>query len=145
MRFKERTDIAVRMLMQLALLKGRKISIDDLVEFDVGHRSQIVAAIQELRKAGMVASSSGRNGGIWIARDPSTINIADVIQMFETDFHLTKCFSDPESCDSFPDCRFKVVLEEALECFFGSLRKTTVADLVPDVDVGRQSVSIPDD
>lgn len=135
MRFTERTDIAVRMLMQLALLKGRKISIDELVDCDVGHRSQIVAAIQELRKAGMIASASGRNGGIWIAQDPATIHIADIIQMFESDFHLTKCFSDPEACDFYPNCRFRSVLDEALERFFEPLRKTTVADLVRDTDV----------
>lgn len=145
MRFTERTDIAVRMLMQLALLKGQKISIDDLVECDVGHRSQIVAAIQELRKAGMIASASGRNGGVWIARNPSTIQLADVIQMFESDFHLTKCFSDSECCDFYPDCRFRFVLDEALERFFEPLRKTTVADLVRDVDVRNRSVSTPDE
>lgn len=145
MRFTERTDVAVRMLMQLALLKGQKISIDDLVEFGVGHRSQIVAAIQDLRKAGMVASASGRKGGIWIARDPSTINVAEIIQMFESDFHLTKCFSDPKSCDFYPECRFRGVLDEALEGFFEPLRKTTVEDLVQDADVRTSFCSLRDD
>ncbi|WP_420415387.1 Rrf2 family transcriptional regulator [Roseibium sp.] len=63
MRLTERTDIAVRILMHLAILKGQKISIDDLVDNYIGHRSQVIAAVQELRKAGMIASSTGRKGG----------------------------------------------------------------------------------
>lgn len=71
MRLTERTDIAVRILMHLAILRGRKISIDDLVDNYIGHRSQVIAAVQELRKAGMIASSTGRNGGIWLYKNPA--------------------------------------------------------------------------
>jgi len=134
MRFTERTDIAVKILIHLALLKGAKISIDDLVERYIGHRSQVVAAVQELRKAGMIASTPGRRGGIWISKPPEKIFLAEVIRMFETDFCLVKCFSDPNACNIFHCCRFKDVLERSLEEFFAPLEKTSIGDLVKDLD-----------
>lgn len=134
MRFTERTDIAVKILIHLSLLKGAKISIDDLVERYIGHRSQVVAAVQELRKAGMIASSPGRRGGIWINRPPEKISLAEVIRMFETDFCLVKCFGDPSSCSIFHCCKFKEVLDVALDQFFTPLETTSIADLVKDLD-----------
>ncbi|WP_346897198.1 Rrf2 family transcriptional regulator [uncultured Roseibium sp.] len=134
MRFTERTDIAVKILIHLSLLKGEKISIDDLVERYIGHRSQVVAAVQELRKAGMIASIPGRRGGIWINKPPETIFLAEVVRMFETDFCLVKCFSDPSSCSIFHCCKFKEVLKVALDQFFGPLETTSIADLVKDLD-----------
>lgn len=134
MRFTERTDIAVKILIHLTLLKGAKISIDDLVERYIGHRSQVVAAVQELRKAGMIASTPGRRGGIWINRPPEQIFLSEVVRMFETDFCLVKCFSDPSSCSIYHCCKFKEVLEVALEQFFDPLEATSIADLVKDLD-----------
>lgn len=134
MRFTERTDIAVKILIHLSLLKGAKISIDDLVERYIGHRSQVVAAVQELRKAGMIASTPGRRGGIWINKAPEEISLAEVIRMFETDFCLVKCFSDPASCSIFHCCKFKEVLEVSLNQFFAPLETTSIADLVKGLD-----------
>ncbi|WP_417672081.1 RrF2 family transcriptional regulator [Roseibium sp.] len=135
MRFTERTDIAVRILTYLALLRGEKISIDLLVDRFIGHRSQVVAAVQELRKAGMIASTPGRHGGIWICRDPAKIKLAEVVRMFEADFYLTKCMRPEgvcpeEKCTLYDCCRFRHVLEDALVRFFQPFEETTVADLV---------------
>lgn len=134
MRLTERTDIAVRILIHLSLLKGEKISIDDLVERYIGHRSQVVAAVQELRKAGMIASTPGRRGGIWINKDPSEIRLAEVVRMFETDFCLTRCFSDPDACLLYHCCKFRDVLQESLAGFFEPLEKTTIADIIAGIE-----------
>ena len=130
MRFTERTDIAVKILIHLAMLKGAKISIDDLVDRYIGHRSQVVAAVQDLRKAGMIASTPGRKGGIWINKPASEIYLFDVVCMFETDFNLVKCFTDPQTCSTYHCCRFKDVLEKSLQQFFQPLKDTTIGDLV---------------
>ncbi|QDG77640.1 Rrf2 family transcriptional regulator [Labrenzia sp. PHM005] len=130
MRLTERTDIAVRILMHLAILKGQKISIDDLVDNYIGHRSQVIAAVQELRKAGMIASSTGRKGGIWIQEDPKNISLYEVVQMFETDFNLVKCCKNPKECHLSEQCRFKSILLDSLEGFFAPLKQSSIADLV---------------
>ncbi|WP_269582106.1 RrF2 family transcriptional regulator [Roseibium sp. Sym1] len=135
MRLTERTDIAVRILMHLAILRGRKISIDDLVDNYIGHRSQVIAAVQELRKAGMIASSTGRNGGIWLYKNPRDIVLYDVVQIFETDFFLVKCLAGRNSCHLFRTCRFKAVLDDSLEGFFDPMKKTTISNLVEGMDI----------
>jgi Rrf2 family nitric oxide-sensitive transcriptional repressor len=140
MRLTERTDIAVRILIHLSLLKGEKISIDDLVERYIGHRSQVVAAVQELRKAGMIASTPGRRGGIWINKDPAEISLAEVVRMFETDFCLTRCFSDPDACLLYHCCKFRDVLQASLAGFFEPLEKTTIADIIAGIEPDKLQV-----
>ncbi len=130
MRLTERTDIAIQILVHLALLKGAKISVDSLVDRHIGHRSQVVAAIQSLRKAGMIASTPGRNGGIWMDMPPEEIRVAEIVRMFESDFCLTRCFSNAESCSLYEWCKLKDVLQDSLDRFFEPLEKTTIADLV---------------
>ena len=55
MRLTNRTDIAVRTLMYLAIHSDRIVPIDEIVEKSASHRSQVVAAVQKLRKTGFGA------------------------------------------------------------------------------------------
>lgn len=130
MRLTERTDIAVRILLYLGLKNGQKVSIDNIVEGFVGHRSQVVAAVQQLRKAGYIASIPGRKGGVWLAVSPSEIEIKDLLLMFETDFHLTKCFGNPSDCAIHDLCEFKRMLDRALQNFFAELEGKTLQDML---------------
>lgn len=130
MRLTERTDIAVRILIFLTLLKGQKVSIDLLSEQYIGHRAQIVAAVQQLRKAGMIGSTPGRNGGIWIERDASQISVAEIVRMFETDFAMTTCMNHNDDCSLIGSCRLPRLLNEALARFFEPLEAATIADLI---------------
>lgn len=130
MRLTERTDIAVRILIFLSLLKGQKVSIDQLSEQYIGHRAQIVAAVQQLRKAGMIGSTPGRNGGIWIEKDPSEITVAEIVRMFETAFAMTTCMNHNDDCALIGSCRLPRLLNEALQRFFEPLEAATIADLI---------------
>ncbi|ADZ71473.1 RrF2 family transcriptional regulator [Polymorphum gilvum] len=134
MRFTERTDIAVRLLLFLALHKGAKLSVDEIVDRYLGHRSQVVAAIQDLRRGGYIGSSPGRSGGVWLVRSAHEITLAEIVRMFETDFHLTRCFKDgvKARCLIYDVCVFKQALERALGSFFAVLEETTIADLIED-------------
>jgi len=130
MRLTERTDIAVRILLYLGLQGGQKVSIDEIVDRFVGHRSQVVAAVQQLRKAGYIASTPGRRGGVWLAVAPNEVYIKDLLLMFETDFHLTRCFGDSNDCAIRDFCEFKRMLDRALQNFFAELEGRTLEDIM---------------
>ena len=114
----------------MSLFKGQKVSIDQLADQYIGHRAQIVAAVQQLRKAGMIGSTPGRNGGIWIERDPSQISVAEIVRMFETDFAMTTCMNQNDDCALIGSCRLPRLLNEALSRFFEPLEAATIADLM---------------
>ncbi|WP_349359872.1 Rrf2 family transcriptional regulator [Stappia sp.] len=136
MRLTNRTDIAVRTLMYLAISKDRIIPVDEIVEQTASHRSQVVAAVQKLRKAGYIKSTVGRSGGVMLAKQPDDIDISSIVKLIETDFALAECLEDqcPVRCGFQSACRFRTALDGALAAFLDYLEGVTIADLVADRD-----------
>jgi len=132
MRLTERTDSAFRILMYLAINTEKRSSIDAIVEKCYAHRSQVVAAVQVLRKAGYIESSAGRTGGIWLNMPPEEITVSEIVKLMENDLQLAACFSNSDKyrCPIKDVCRLKLGLETALEAFFGVLDALTVRDLI---------------
>jgi Rrf2 family protein len=94
-----KVDYAVRALTELAsvgagtTMKGDRLA--DSQGLPVKFLENILA---ELRRAGIVASQRGSEGGYRLARDPATVSVADVIRAVEgplADVHGTP----PEELD----------------------------------------------
>lgn len=136
MRLTERTDVAFRILMHLAHHPNQRSSIDDIVEWCNSHRSQVVSAIQLLRKAGYIGSSAGRIGGIWLERDAGDITLVEIVQLMENDFQIARCFGEDEDseCSLHKACKLKNRLERALSAFFNELSGTTLDDLLGETE-----------
>ncbi|MES0882713.1 RrF2 family transcriptional regulator [Roseibium sp. SCP14] len=136
MRLTERTDAALRILMYLAVHADQRCSIDVVVEQCNSHRSQVVAAVQILRKAGYIASSAGRNGGIWLDAEPEDITVSEVVQLMENDFQLAQCFASAGNCDCVIKdvCLLRPALKSALGAFFQELQNVTLLDLISNAD-----------
>lgn len=68
----------------------------------------------KLRKAGLVASIRGKNGGFYLGRPPETITVYDIIQVAEEEIAPVHCKKDgvPEDFDCFPDCPLKYLWED---------------------------------
>jgi Rrf2 family nitric oxide-sensitive transcriptional repressor len=66
-----------------------------------------------------------------LLRPPSEIRLGEVVRKAEPGFRMVECF-DPETntCPIISACRLKTALEQALESFFDSLNRHTLADLV---------------
>lgn len=76
-------------------------------------------------------AATGRSGGITLARDPSGINIGNVVRKTEPNFRIVECFDVEENtCRILPVCTLRGVLVKALESFFQVLDQYTLADLV---------------
>lgn len=143
MRLTNRTDIAIRTLMYLAIHEERIITIDEIVEKSLSHRSQVVSCVQTLRKNGYINSTVGRSGGISLAKKPDQIVISSIVRLIEPDFFLAEC--DEKACRPrcaiYESCRLKMVLHEALSCFFKHLDTVTLADIVSNRDELRHAIA----
>jgi Rrf2 family protein len=83
MRVSAKADYAVRAAVELAAadegpIKGERIS--QAQEIPLKFLENILA---ELKHAGLVRSQRGAEGGYWLAREPDSITIADVIRAVE--------------------------------------------------------------
>jgi Rrf2 family nitric oxide-sensitive transcriptional repressor len=132
MRLTNRTDIAVRTLMYLAIHGDRTVPIDEIVEKSASHRSQVVAAVQKLRKTGYIRSTVGRSGGVALDRDPAEIRISSIVKLIEPDLFLAECHEKEcaARCTFYSACQLRSALDGALEAFFAALSRVTLADLV---------------
>jgi Rrf2 family nitric oxide-sensitive transcriptional repressor len=77
-----------------------------------------------------VETLRGRGGGICLARAPGEIRVGSLLRETEAERPLVECFAAPGACRIEPACALRGVLQEALEAFFGTLDRTTLADLV---------------
>lgn len=126
------TDYSLRVLMFLSLRGNDQLTkIDEISEAHNIKRNHLTKIIHELGRLGYVETIRGRNGGVRLQRDPETINIGEVVRRTEEDFYLLDCFDSngPNTCVLTPVCRFKSILNEALQAFFHVLDQYTLADI----------------
>jgi Rrf2 family cysteine metabolism transcriptional repressor len=86
----------------------------------------------ELKRAGIVVSQKGPNGGYLLARPPGRITMAEVIQVIEGEFAPVECLDDgvtdaPCRRDEF--CAMRDVWREVRESVLSILSRTTIQSL----------------
>src|SRR5918999_3619010 len=81
MRVSAKSDYALRALIEMAgRADGRAVSAEELGRLqDIPH-GFLQAILADLRRAGIVMSQRGQSGGWRMARDASTVSVADVIR-----------------------------------------------------------------
>jgi Rrf2 family protein len=87
MRVSSKVDYAVRAAVELAVRSpGRAAGPtkgEVLGEAQAIPRKYLENILSELRRAGIVGSQRGADGGYWMARDPAEVSVADIIRAVE--------------------------------------------------------------
>src|SRR5258705_10369223 len=63
--------------------------------------------LQRLVRRGLLASYQGTRGGYQLARVPTQISVADVIQAIEGPVTVTACKTDDGQCEQFEKCNVR--------------------------------------
>jgi Rrf2 family nitric oxide-sensitive transcriptional repressor len=125
------SDYALRVLMYAAVRGGKPFSANDAAETYALSRNHLAKVVNRLVRTGHLKSRRGRRGGVWLARDPSTIRLGALVRLTENESPLVECFdAETNRCRLTPACRLKGVLARALDSFYASLDQQTLADLV---------------
>ncbi len=128
MRITQFTDFSLRLLVYLAPRRDRVVTVREVAEFyniSAEHLKKIGRRLTEL---GYVVTVRGKNGGLRLACDPSTINLGALMRG-EENLALLPCSDGGQPCP-LPQCKLAGVVDEALAAFLAVLDKKTVADLV---------------
>jgi len=132
MRLADYTDYSLRVLMYCATYPDRRITIADLADDLELSKNHLMKIVNDLARRGLVTTTRGRGGGLRLAGDPRDMRIGDIVRGSESDFRLVQCFGDGiTSCTLGAACRLKSVFAGALQAYFDSLDRHTLADLVP--------------
>jgi len=124
------SDYSLRVLIYLGLRRDARATITDIADSYGISRHHIVKIVHKLGQLGYVETVRGKNGGLYLARDPRTIVVGEVLRHTEPNLNLVECFDDPGACVLTSACTLRSALDEALTAFLDVLDDYTLADLL---------------
>jgi Rrf2 family protein len=131
MKLSTRGRYATRALLDLALHQGEK----PVLLKDIARRQQISVRYLEhlitpLIAGGIVRSTRGAKGGVWLIKPPEEIRLSDVIQLVEGSLAPVECVNNPDICGRSAFCVTRDLWGELKKAMNGVLEATTLQDLV---------------
>ncbi|MBI1217532.1 MAG: Rrf2 family transcriptional regulator [Rhodobacteraceae bacterium] len=133
MRLTIRTNLALRALMMCAVNDGRTVRKHEIAEACNASENHLAQVINTLGQLDFVQTVRGRHGGLRLGVPMNKINVGAVFRAFEAGVPFAECF-EPKSntCPLTGSCLLRRALVSALEAFYGSLDRISLADLVED-------------
>jgi Rrf2 family protein len=129
--------------LALNYVKG-PVLLKDIAKLENISEKYLSLIMIPLHSRGLVKSTRGRYGGYSLARDPSQINLKDIMDVLEGDFFLVECVADPSSCPRVSMCVSHDVWETIAEKISETLSSITLSTLVETV-MARQKKSKAND
>ena len=131
MRLSTRVRYGTLALLELALHQGE----GPIVLRDIAQRQQIPLQylkhlITPLVAAGIIRSTRGARGGVWLARSPQQTKLSEVIELLEGSIAPVECVNDPKYCSRSESCVTHDIWSELKKVMNGVLESTTLQDLV---------------
>ncbi|MHB1877444.1 MAG: RrF2 family transcriptional regulator [Streptosporangiaceae bacterium] len=83
MHLSARADYALRAAIELAASEGGHVTSEQLARAQQIPAKFLEAILTQLRRAGLVRSQRGPEGGFWLARPAEEISLADIIRAID--------------------------------------------------------------
>ncbi|HTI00698.1 MAG TPA: Rrf2 family transcriptional regulator [Acidisoma sp.] len=120
------TDFAIRVMLYLAAHEGRLCSIGEIAKAHDISQNHLMKVASDLAGSGYVQSLRGRGGGLRLGRPANEINIGQMIRHTEGKVDLVGC----GECALAPACGMVCAFRDAVETFFGTLERYSLADIM---------------
>ncbi|NLS45064.1 MAG: Rrf2 family transcriptional regulator [Firmicutes bacterium] len=113
MRLSTRGRYGLRAMYELALHYGEgPIPLNFIADKQMVSVHYLEQLMAKLRRAGLVVSSRGAQGGYELSRPPEKITVGDVVRITEGSFDPVQCLSNDfgdDDCEQFGDCVVRLV------------------------------------
>jgi len=131
MKLSTRARYGTRALLDLALHNGeRPVLLRDIAQRQQISPPYLEHLITPLVAAGIIRSTRGARGGVWLAKSPREIKLSEVVRLLEGSITPVECVNDPEYCSRSESCATRDIWGELNEAMNGVLESTTLQDLV---------------
>jgi len=134
MRITMRTNLAIRTLMFCAVNPQVTVRKSDIAAACNASEHHLAQVIRTLGHHGFIDATRGRNGGLQLMRQPSSINIGSVFRIFESDLPFAECFSASNTCPLVDVCWLRDAISNAVDAFYRSLDNVLLSDLIDGND-----------
>ena len=137
LRLSKKADYALMAMKHLALRGDRSshatASAREIAELYDIPIELMAKVLQRLVRRGLLASQQGTRGGYQLARTPTLISVADVIQAIDGPVTVTACSTEEGQCEQFAKCNVRDPLWRVRERILTALGECTIAELAADV------------
>ncbi len=121
----------LRILMDLAIHQSEKPRlIRDIAQSQQISEKYISRLVISLRKAGLIRSIRGVNGGFHLDRKPEDITLLEVVEVMEGPLSIVDCVIAPRKCRMHENCAPREVWCKLNENIRDLMRQTTLADIL---------------
>jgi len=138
MKLSSRGRYGVRAMFELALHYNQGSiplrSVAGKQDINENYLEQLVAS---LRKAGLVKSIRGAQGGYMLAKEPGQITVGDIVRVLEGPIAPVECVNEEncgEVCQKADECVTKMVWEKLRNKINEVLDETTLEDMVKEAE-----------
>lgn len=132
MKLSTRGEYASRAMLELSLHhKERLLHIREISAAQDIPARFLEQILLTLKRAGYLRSRKGPNGGYYLAKAPSEINVAEVIRVMDGPLAPIDCVSVTahEVCPREDFCGLRWLWKDVRDCVAGILESTTFEDL----------------
>jgi Rrf2 family protein len=128
----QRGRYALKALLNVARAKGETRQVAVIAEEEQIPRKFLESIMSDLRRAGLLRSVRGNQGGYQLARPADLISFADVIRVTDGALAMLPCASRNfyQRCEDCPDeiaCQLRALFTEVREAVTGILDNRTLA------------------
>lgn len=124
------SDYALRVLITLGVSPQQRSTIGDIALRHGISRNHLLKVCHRLQQLGYVEGIRGKGGGLRLVREPATIRVGEVFRAMEPSLDLVECFGRGNECRITRACKLQPMLADALDAFFASLDRHTLADVL---------------
>lgn len=129
------TDYAVRALLVLGAHEGEYVSAKKVSE-EQGIPYQFLRRIlQELCRHGLVRTKEGARGGVMLDREPASIKIREVIEIFQGKVELSECMFRKQLCSNRANCVLRHEIMRIEQMVNREFEQITIGKLLGDLKV----------
>ena len=130
MKLSTRGQYGTRALLELALHQGeRPVPLKDIAQRQQISLQYLGHLITPLVAAGIVRSTPGARGGVWLAKSPEKIKLSEVIELLEGSIAPVECVNNPKCCPRSDFCVTRDIWCELKRVMNRVLESTTLQDL----------------
>ncbi len=130
MRVTMKSDYGLRAMIDLAVHYGQgPVSSGDIAERQFVPEHFLNQLLISLRRAGLLRSQRGPQGGHMLAKPPSGITMGEIIRALDGSTAPMECLPEPGICQLSPGCSIRDVWRQVEEYAQTLLNATTLEQL----------------
>ena len=133
----QRTRYTIRALLHLADRYGEgPVQLSEIAQAQNLPGKFLTVILSQMRRAGLVDTMRGREGGYWLAREPQEISYGEIVRLTRGSLGLLPCASrlayEPcKNCVTQEQCRLRWVMLQVRDEMARVLDTIRLSDPVP--------------